>query len=107
MTHIGEKLALGTTSRFSRGTRPVDLGDLAFQLVVRGVESLGHLIELLCQSTNLGLGLDDHVVREVTAPELYHPFAELDDGSGKALAQDVGNAHTDQQTNDGEAASVP
>jgi hypothetical protein len=29
-------------------------------------------------------------VREVAAPELYHPFAESDDGLGKALAQDVG-----------------
>ena len=80
---------------------------LVLQLVIRGVELLGHLIELACQIANLVISFNGHLVCEVTAPELCNPFAQPHDGLGKALAQEVSDTHADEQTDAGDAEGEP
>jgi len=48
-----------------------------------------HVVELLGQLTNLIVSLDGHLMRQMAAADLCHPFAESGDGAGKMAAEDV------------------
>src|SRR5215471_5692506 len=74
---------------------------------MRGAESLSHLIELVRQIANLVISFNGHLVLEVTAAKLYHPFTKPDNGLGKALTQDTGNTHTNEQTYAGDGEGEP
>src|SRR4029453_17339382 len=72
-----------------------------------GAESLSHLIELVRQIANLVISFNGHLVREVTAAKRYHPFTKPDNRLSKALAQDTGNTHADEQTDAGDGEGEP
>src|SRR5262245_7333470 len=74
---------------------------------MRGAEALSHLIELVRQIANLVISFNGYLVREVTAAELDHPFTQPDDRLGKALAQDTGNTHAEEQTDARDCESEP